>query len=450
MTERSEWNGFRRRVDDTVAMLFALVTEAIGWATTALLDQDLERAHAVIDGDEDIDSRCEELIGLIKERLSSSMLDPEHLEYLIAVLQIVPELERSADLAQHVAEKSLEHLGGQISPRSRGLIQTMSDKAVQIWETTSKAYRQRSRDTSFSLSEADDEIDELAARLVSEGTKEGSDPEIAAHLSVIARFYERIGDHAVNLSRRIDTMTAPRRVARFTQPRALSAEDTQVTTKDKKGGVRKVMHTLSRFRVVPRDDAFFVLFRSAAVNARECAVALEGLVSNESGVDDEALGVVRDCERRGDEITVDLLRRLDASFVTPYDREDIHALAEELDDVVDDMFTAASRFELAERDRRLPEVVELAAVVVEMTDEMIALINCLETRDGARFRLERIEHLERRADSVFQRGLATLFNGDYEPLEVIKLKDVLQSLENSCNAVEVVSDVVESILVKTS
>ena len=114
------------------------------------------------------------------------------------------------------------------------------------------------------------------------------------------------------------------------------------------------------------------------------------------------------------------------------------------------MLSAASRFQLAADDTRLPEVVELAGVLIEMTEEMIALIDCLETRDAARFRLERIEHLERRGDAVFQRGLATLFDGDYEPLEVIKLKDVLQSLEGSCNAVEVVSDVVESILVKTS
>ena len=71
-------------------------------------------------------------------------------------------------------------------------------------------------------------------------------------------------------------------------------------------------------------------------------------------------------------------------------------------------------------------------------------------KDGARFRLERIEHLERQGDAIYQRGIAGLFNGDYEALEVIKLKDLLHSLEGSCNAVEDVSDVIESILVKNS
>jgi predicted phosphate transport protein (TIGR00153 family) len=295
------------------------------------------------------------------------------------------------------------------------------------------------------------ELDDLASRLVIEGTREGSDPEIAVNLALIARFYERLGDHAVNLARRIDVMAAPRRLTRFTAGSSSSKDPVDATDlKEKRGGLRKVLHSLSKFRVVPKDDAFFELFRAAADNARDCAGSLAKLVAATDGIDDDALDAVRICERRGDEITIDLLRRLDASFVTPYDREDIHALAEELDDVVDDMFSAATVLQLARNDRRPPELMEIAEVIVTMCDEMLALIDCLETKDGARFRLERIEHLERQGDAIYQRGLASLFNGDYEALEVIKLKDILHSLEGSCNAVEDVSDVVESILVKNS
>ncbi len=450
MTVSGTKEEFRRHVDDAVMILFTLVTQSIGWATVALLDQDLDRAKAVIDGDQGIDDRCEELVGLVKERLSGTMLEAETLEYLVAVLQIVPELERSADLAEHIAQRSMEHLGGVISPRSRGLIQSMSDIAVNMWELAGTAYRQSSRDASFQLSDADDELDELASRLVVEGTREGSDPEVAVNLALIARFYERLGDHAVNLARRIDVMAAPRRLTRFALLGSKNTTSTTTPTKEKRGGLRKVLHALSRFRVVPHDEAFFDLFRAAADNARTCAGALSKLVAGPDGVDDEALDEVKTCERRGDEITIDLLRRLDASFVTPYDREDIHALAEELDDVVDDMFSAASLLQLAGSDPRPPELAEIADVIVSMTDEMLALIGCLQSKDGARFRLERIEHLERQGDAIYQRGLARLFDGSYEPLEVIKLKDILQSLEGSCNAVEDVSDVVESILVKNS
>jgi predicted phosphate transport protein (TIGR00153 family) len=449
MSVRDTSEEFRRHVDDAVMVLFALVTESVGWATVALLDQDVERAQAVIAGDAGIDERCEELVGLIKERLSSAMLEPVELENLITVLQIVPELERSADLAEHIAQRSLEQLGGVISPSSRGLIQSMSDVAVSMWQTASGAYRHGSRDASFKLQDADDELDELASRLVTEGTSSGVDPEVAAALALIARFYERLGDHAVNLARRVDVMAAPRRLTRLPSlSRESSAEAPR--PRQKRGGLRRMLRGLSRFRVVPGDDAFFALFRAAADNARDCAGALDKLVAAADGMSEEAFGTVRACERRGDEITVDLLRRLDASFVTPYDREDIHALAEELDDVVDDMFAAASLLLLAEKDQRPPELQELADVIVAMTDEMVALIDCLQSKEGARFRLERIEHLERQGDAIYQRGLARLFNGEYEPLEVIKLKDIVVALEGSCNAVEDVSDVVESILVKNS
>jgi predicted phosphate transport protein (TIGR00153 family) len=430
-------------------VLFSLVTESIGWATVALLDQDVERAKAVIEGDDGIDARCEELVGLVKERLSTAMLEPQDLEYLVAVLQIVPELERSGDLAEHIAQRSTEHLGGVMSPRSRGLVQSMSEVAVRMWEQAQTAYRQSSRQASFSLSDADDELDDLANRLVVEGTSQGADPEVAVSLALIARFYERLGDHAVNLARRIDNMAAPRRLTRYT-PHLKHEADAAPDLKEKRGYLRRALGGLSKLRVVPNDDAFFHLFRSAAENARDCAAALNKLVVADDGIDDEALEEVRACERRGDDITIDLLRRLDASFVTPYDREDIHALAEELDDVVDDMFSAATVLQLARDDRRPPELQEIADVIVTMCDEMCALIDCLESRDGARFRLERIEHLERRGDAIYQRGIASLFNGDYGPLEVIKLKDLLHSLESSCNAVEDVSDVIESILVKNS
>jgi len=445
---RGDQKEFRRRVDDAVAVLFALVAEAISGGTSALLDHDTERAQAIIDGDKGIDDRCDELIGVVKERLSSAVLDAEELEYLVAVLQIVPELERSADLAEHVASQTLENLSEVITARSRGLIQSMSDVAVQMWQSAGTAFRRGSREAAPALREADDELDDMASRLVIEATREGADPQVAAQLALLARFYERLGDHAVNLAARVDQMAAPRRLVRLSRPERERRDSESLP--EKRGGVRRVMHRLSRLRVVPHDDAFFVLFRSAAENAIECAGALGRLAAANGDAATGALETVTECERRGDELTVELLRRLDASFVTPYDREDIHALTEEIDDVVDDMFEAASVLQFALHDQRPPELLEIAELVVTMCDEMLALIECLETKNGARLRLERIEGLERQADAAYRRGLARLFDGDYEPLEVIKLKDVLQSLEGSCNAVEDVSDVVESILVKNS
>ena len=109
MTVRDE---FRQRVDQAVLVLFASVIESLGWATAALLDGDMERADRVIADDRQVDVRCNELTGLIMSRLSHATVEPNELEDLIALLQMVPELERSADLAEHIAQRTRQGLGG--------------------------------------------------------------------------------------------------------------------------------------------------------------------------------------------------------------------------------------------------------------------------------------------------------------------------------------------------
>ena len=96
-----------------------------------------------------------------------------------------------------------------------------------------------------------------------------------------------------------------------------------------------------RFRLLPSDDTFFELFAEAAANVADCARRLRDVLNG----DEEGIDAVRACERRGDELTRDLLHRLNTSFVTPFDREDIHALTEELDDVVDDVLEVAHRLQ---------------------------------------------------------------------------------------------------------
>ncbi len=320
----------------------------------------------------------------------------------------------------------------------------MSDVAVRMWQLASTAYAERSRDVRFQLADADNELDELSVKLAEEGTA-GDDASVAVDLALIARFYERIGDHAVNLARRVDSMAAPRRLGTATRSRR------RPRPRDGRHGrgIRGVLSRLGNLRLVPTDEGFFDLFQSAATNARDCAEALHKLIVSF----DEVSGLyetIKGFERRGDQTTGEILRRLDSSFVTPYDREDIHALAEELDDVVDGMFSVAELLHLVHAKHPLPEVAELADVLVTMADEMVALIDCLRSRDGARYRLQRIESLERQGDAIYRRTIARLFSGEFEALEVLKWNDIVQSLEDSINTIEDVSDVVESILVKNS
>jgi phosphate transport system protein len=192
---------FRSRADQSVLILYASVIESLGWATVALLDQDVELADRVIADDRKVDDQCAMVTGLVKERLLSAPVGPEELEDLIAILQMVPELERSADLAEHIAQRARQGLGGAITPRGRGIIQAMCDCGTRMWQLSSRAYTERSRELSFEINEADDELDNLSVSLLREGATAASGA-VAGELALIARFYERIGDHAVNLARR--------------------------------------------------------------------------------------------------------------------------------------------------------------------------------------------------------------------------------------------------------
>lgn len=189
-------------------MLFASVIESLGWATAALLDRDLDVADRVMAGDREMEERCEGLMGLVKDRLTSREVDAEELKDLIALLQMVPELERSAELAEHIARRARLDLGGTISPRCRGLIQSMCDAGIAMWQLSSRAYAEHSADLGLETDAAEDQLDSLSASMLRECAAEAVEPAVAAELALVARYYERLGDHAVNLARQAATMSA--------------------------------------------------------------------------------------------------------------------------------------------------------------------------------------------------------------------------------------------------
>jgi predicted phosphate transport protein (TIGR00153 family) len=179
----------------------------------------------------------------------------------------------------------------------------------------------------------------------------------------------------------------------------------------------------------------------------ECAQRLRELTSDYSDVEAKHERVV-DCERRGDELTQTILRRLSSTFVTPFDREDIHALAEELDDVVDDMLAVSYLLQLSGVRELLPEVKAQADVMVQMAEQVNSLMERLESMKAVQPHLDAIDRLESEGDAVYRRTMARLFSGEYEALEVLKWKDIIQALEAALNTLEDIGDVVESIVLK--
>ena len=147
-----------------------------------------------------------------------------------------------------------------------------------------------------------------------------------------------------------------------------------------------------RFRLIPTDDRFFALFCEVSANVAECARHLRTLVGGLPSTNGGQAEVTA-CERRGDQLTRDILRRLDATFVTPFDREDIHALAEELDDVVDDMHSVSALLTLVHVREVLPELAEQADILVKMADEVVSVMDRLKEMKGVQPHLEAIDRL---------------------------------------------------------
>ncbi|HAM00913.1 MAG TPA: hypothetical protein DCQ30_01600, partial [Acidimicrobiaceae bacterium] len=144
---------------------------------------------------------------LAQRQLAQRSTGPEELRYLITVLRMLPELERSGDLAEHVSRRAVRGLGIELSPRARGLVEKMGEVASEMWRATADAYVDRTPDTATMVEELDDEVDELHVALTAEIASGSMPLPVAIEAALVARFYERFGDHAVNLARRIAALS---------------------------------------------------------------------------------------------------------------------------------------------------------------------------------------------------------------------------------------------------
>jgi len=196
-------------IDHKVIQLFALVSEALSKATDALLGGEALLGQAVIDGDQAVDALTAEVELLIWDELQERPVQGNELRYLVGLLLIIPELERSADLAEHVAQRAVDHLGAAMSPRSRGIVQLMTEVANEMWQQAADAFGEGER-IGERLTKADEEMDILHESLTREVEAEQMSVPIAAQVTLLARFYERLGDHAVNLARRIELLADTR------------------------------------------------------------------------------------------------------------------------------------------------------------------------------------------------------------------------------------------------
>jgi len=204
---------------------------------------------------------------------------------------------------------------------------------------------------------------------------------------------------------------------------------------------------LLRFR--PVDTTFYDLFAQLANHLVAGAGLLAEMLSD--GNDREATAQrMRDAEHHADETTHEIVRRVNSTFVTPFDREDIYALASGLDDVMDHMEEAVDivlLYGVHDLPTEIAHQVEVLQRAAELTAEAMPRLETMKNLDEYWIEINRLENA---GDKSYRRILAHLFSGQYEALEVLKLKDVVDSLEAAVDAFEAVANTVEQISVKES
>ncbi|HVB51324.1 MAG TPA: PhoU domain-containing protein [Acidimicrobiales bacterium] len=183
--------------------IFALVGEAIATATHALLANDRELAKRVVEQDVIIDDLVNELVDTAEARLlENENLDVDGRRELLILLRILPEVERNGDLAEHVARRAARGLGSEMSPRARGLVERMGEVASTIWREATDVIIDGKNEAVGVIEDIDDELDDLHVSLTAELTSGSMSVPVAVEVALMARFYERFGDHCVNLARR--------------------------------------------------------------------------------------------------------------------------------------------------------------------------------------------------------------------------------------------------------
>jgi predicted phosphate transport protein (TIGR00153 family) len=203
-----------------------------------------------------------------------------------------------------------------------------------------------------------------------------------------------------------------------------------------------------RLRLIPREERFFDLFVEDAANVLGAARLFEAMLRAYDAPEARAKEI-RDAEHRGDELSHEIGRRLERTFVTPFDREDIHALISGLDDVLDLIEEAADTFILYRIEAPSAAAVQQAAIVVKQCEQLHEALSHLRGFKGLEKYWIEVHRLENEGDQLARKAIADLFaEGAANPIEVIRWKDVYALLESTIDKCEDVANIIERITIK--
>ncbi|HEX8619747.1 MAG TPA: DUF47 family protein [Thermoanaerobaculia bacterium] len=204
---------------------------------------------------------------------------------------------------------------------------------------------------------------------------------------------------------------------------------------------------MARFRLIPREEKFYEDFKAMADELRRGARLLEAMFAVDPPLADKA-HEIKEVEHKCDFLTHEIIQRLNKTFVTPIDREDIHELAKTLDDVMDAIDNAASLIPLYKIDKVRPGARELTRIIIQQCDEIRVAVEALEQRKGVLERAIEINRLENEADRIHKNAISQLFDEETNPIVVLKWKELYDLLEEATDACEDVANLLENVVVK--
>lgn len=200
---RTRFHQQMEAIESKIVHLFALIAEDLVGATDALLTGNNEMFKTLAEREMLIDGVYIEVEDLIQHELALQAPVARDLRFLLSALRIVPELERSHDLVVHIARYADHILSDDLSPRTRGLVQRMGNVGVEMWRHVAESWQQRDGGAAELLDEQDEGMDGLHAALLAELASGKMSIPVTMDMTLVARFYERLGDHAVNIARRV-------------------------------------------------------------------------------------------------------------------------------------------------------------------------------------------------------------------------------------------------------
>jgi uncharacterized protein len=203
-------------------------------------------------------------------------------------------------------------------------------------------------------------------------------------------------------------------------------------------------------KLLPREEQYFTLFAQMTSYINDAARTLVEMLSHHDGDYQEYVQRIKSIEHACDDLTHNVATRLNQSFITPYDREDIYMMSKALDDVVDLIDGAARRVVMYDIHEVTEPAKQLAGVIQRMALQLNEVVSILQKPKGVTERLVELHRLENEGDDIYHRAVAALFHERGDPLEVLKWKDVYEKLEAAIDRCENVANIIEGVIIKHS